>query len=151
MIIYIYNLIIYFKNNMWMFDESKMFKDLNSLEKGQLEIFCQEKSVKAWEEIFKEWDEANAMYILKEWEVEIYKSNFWKKTIIWRIEAEDILWEMAIFWLNWKRMASAIVTKDAVLITILSFSIKELTSKSPEILDKIQNIIEIRNIQNKKL
>ena len=30
-----------------MFDESIMFKDLNSLERGQLEIFCQEKSVKA--------------------------------------------------------------------------------------------------------
>jgi hypothetical protein len=47
-------------------------------------------------------------------------------------------------------MASAIVKEDALLITILSFSIKELTSNSPQILEKIKNIIEIRNIQNKK-
>ena len=136
---------------MGMFDYSEIFQDLTIGEKSQLEVFCQRKVLKKWEKVFEEWEEANSMYIIQEWEVEIYKSNFWKKTIIWRIEAEDILWEMAIFWLNWKRMASAIVTKDAVLITILSFSIKELTSKSPEILDKIQNIIEIRNIQNKKL
>jgi hypothetical protein len=47
-------------------------------------------------------------------------------------------------------MASAVVKKDAKLITILSFSIKELTTKNPSILNKIQIIIETRNIQNKK-
>ena len=47
-------------------------------------------------------------------------------------------------------MASAIVTKDATLITILSFSIKDLTRKSPEILRKIQEIIEFRKIKNTK-
>jgi CRP/FNR family cyclic AMP-dependent transcriptional regulator len=135
---------------MWMFDEFKMFKDLNTIEKSQLEMFCQEKSVKAWEEIFKEWDEANAMYILKEWEIEVYKSISWNNTTIWLIESEDVLWEMAIFGLSWKRMASAVVKKDAKLITILSFSIKELTTKNPSILNKIQIIIETRNIQNKK-
>ena len=133
-----------------MFDNSKIFKDLTSEEKNQLEIFCQKKSLKAWEKVFEEWDEANAMYILQEWEIEIYKNISWEKVTIWKIEAEDVLWEMAIFWLNWKRMASAIVKKDATMITILSFSIKELTIKSPAILNKIQNIIEIRNIQNKK-
>jgi hypothetical protein len=47
-------------------------------------------------------------------------------------------------------MASAIATKDSILITILSFSIKELTMKSPDLMRKIQEIIEIRNIQNRK-
>ena len=134
---------------MWMFDNSKIFENLNQEEKNQLEIFCQEKSLSEWEVLFREGDEANAMYILEEGEIDIYKSKHWKKTILWKIKAEDILWEMAIFWEQWKRMACAKATKNSVLIVILSFSIKEITSKHPELLEKIKEIIEIRNIQNK--
>ena len=134
---------------MWMFDNSKIFENLNQEEKNQLEIFCQEKSLSEWEILFKEGDEANAMYILEEGEIDVYKSKHWKNTILWKIKAEDILWEMAIFWEQWKRMASAKATKDTILLVILSFSIKEITAKHPDLLEKIKEIIEIRNIQNK--
>jgi len=46
-------------------------------------------------------------------------------------------------------MATAKAVKDSILIVLLSFSIKELTQKHPTILNKIKEIIEIRNIQNK--
>ena len=134
---------------MGMFDNSKIFEDLSLDEKNQLEIFCQEKSIKKWDILFKEWEEANAMYILQEWEIEVYKEKLWKNIFLWKIVAEDILWEMAIFWEKWKRMASAKVVKDSILIVLLDFSIKELTGKYPEIMEKIKNIIQIRNIANK--
>lgn len=134
---------------MGMFDNSKIFEDLSLDEKNQLEIFCQEKSIKKWDILFKEWDEANAMYILQEWEIEVYKEKLWKNIFLWKIVAEDILWEMAIFWNRWKRMASAQAVKDSILIVLLEFSIKELIQKHPELLEKIKNIIEVRNIANK--
>ena len=134
---------------MGMFDNSKIFEDLSLEEKNQLEIFCQEKSIKKWDILFKEWDEANAMYILQEWGIEVYKEKLWKNILLWNIIAEDILWEMALFWNRWKRMASAKAIKDSILIVLLEFSIKELTQKHPEIMDKIKDIIEIRNIANK--
>jgi len=46
-------------------------------------------------------------------------------------------------------MASAKAIKDSILLVLLEFSIKELTQKHPEIMDKIKDIIEIRNIANK--
>ncbi len=135
---------------MWMFDNSTILKDLNSSDKNELEMFCQRQILEVGEVLFDEWDEANSMYILEKWEIEVYKTISWTKQVIWNVKAEDILWEMAIFWLQGKRMASAKVVKKTSLITILYFSIKELTKKNPKILEKIQNIIHIRNIQNKK-
>jgi len=46
-------------------------------------------------------------------------------------------------------MATAIALEDSTLLTILSFSIKELTQKYPNLLIKIQEIIEERMIDNK--
>lgn len=134
---------------MWMFDNMKILENLSSEEKKNLEIFCQEKSIKKWEILFNENDEANAMYLLKEWKLEVYKNVNWKNILLWNILSEDIIWEMAIFWWRWKRMASAKAIEDSILIVLLSFSIKEITKKHPEILKKIIEIIEIRNIQNK--
>jgi CRP-like cAMP-binding protein len=58
---------------------------------------------------------------------------------------------MALFGKNKRRMATAIAKRDSILITILDFSIKELTHKYPDLLSKIQDIIEERTINNKIL
>ena len=134
---------------MAMLDGLGMLDYLSDTDKTQLEVFCQEKFVSQWEILFKEWDEANAMYFLKEWEIEISKIIKWNPTKLGTIMAEDIIWEMALFGNSSKRMATAVVKKDTVLITILSFSIKELTTKHPELLEKIKWIIEARNYENK--
>jgi CRP-like cAMP-binding protein len=46
-------------------------------------------------------------------------------------------------------MATATALTDCTLIVILSFSIKELTSKHPSLLKKFQQIINDRIISNK--
>jgi len=45
-------------------------------------------------------------------------------------------------------MASAEVIDDVRLITILSFSVREITNKYPDLMLKFQNIIQDRNISN---
>ncbi|MDR1944958.1 MAG: hypothetical protein LBQ59_02465 [Candidatus Peribacteria bacterium] len=56
---------------------------------------------------------------------------------------------MALFGDTGKRMAKAVCTRNSILITILSFSILELSNKNPELLEKIKNIINDRMISNK--
>ena len=130
-------------------DWIKLLSNLSNTEKSNLEMFCQEKYISSWEIIFKESEYASAMYILKEWSVEITRNLNWWKVILWEVGSEEILWEMAMFWDRNKRMATAKALTDCVLIVILSFSIKELTSKHPELLEKIRLIINDRIISNK--
>lgn len=127
----------------------KLLSDLSESDKDNLSLFCQEKSLKRWEVLFKEWDEANAMYILKKWSFEIRKIINWKEIVLWNVLAEELLWEMALFWDTNKRMATAISLEDSCMITILSFSIKDLAKKYPLLLDKIKEIINDRIIDNK--
>ncbi len=129
----------------------KILNDLTEEEIKKLELFCQEKFVSKWEVLFREWDEAAAMYILKSGSFNILKNTWWKEISIWQVKAEETLWEMALFWDSSKRMATAIALEDSILITILNFSIKELTEENPELLEKIKSIIEVRNMQNKMM
>lgn len=127
----------------------KLLSDLSDNELHYLSMFCQDKILKEGETLFHEWDEANAMYILANWEVEISNLIQWERVKLWNVKAEEILWEMALFWKSSRRMATAIAIKDSQLLVVLSFSIKELTQKHPALLNKIKNIIEERTINNK--
>lgn len=132
-----------------MLDWIKLLETLSDEDRYNLSFFCQEKFLKEGDVIFREWDEANAMYILKNWEFNIVKETNWKKMVLWTVWAEEILWEMALFWSTNKRMATAIATQDSILITILSFSIQDLAKKNPKLLDKIKSIIDNRIMSNK--
>jgi hypothetical protein len=48
-------------------------------------------------------------------------------------------------------MAQAVAMEDSIVVTILSFSIQELTKTNPVIMNKIHQIIEERMTQNKIL
>ena len=134
-----------------MLENLAMLENLSDIEKTQLEIFCQEKFLHAWEILFKEWEEATSMYFLQTWEIEISKELQGEKEVLWKIVAEDILGEMALFGNSWIRMATASAKENTTLIVMLDFSIKELTSKHPNLLKKIKNIIEDRNTKNSQL
>ena len=134
---------------MSLFDNIKIFWELSWEEKENLSLFCQQKYAEPWEVIFTEWDEANAMYILAEGEVEISHNVSGKKIILWSVKAEELLGEMALFGEQTTRMATAQAKKPSSLITILAFSIKELTLKHPDLLMKIKWIIDERQVNNK--
>ena len=136
---------------MGIFDKLKMVNALTDEDKKHLETFCQVRELEAWEVLFNEWDDANSMYFLETWAIEIFKEIDWESIVIWKVDAEEILWEMALFGWQWKRMATAKAVEQTRLITILSFSIKEITEKYPELMKKIQEVIEIRSMSNKVL
>jgi len=91
------------------------------------------------------------MYLLKQWKIEVFINKNSEEVVLWEIEAEEILWEMALFWSKEKRMANARALEDSVIIIFLEFAIKELTEKHPEILEKIKLIIKDREDKNEKL
>lgn len=132
-------------------DNISLLSWLNQSEKASLSLFCQQKILNKWDILFSEWEDANAMYLLKEWIVRISKNINWAEIVLWDVNAEEILWEMALFTENWTRMATATALTDSTLVTILSFSIKELTLKHPELLNKIKKIIEERITMNKMI
>ena len=136
---------------MWILSDVKILKDLDSNELNSLELLCQQRFIKAWELLFKQWDEANSMYLLSKWKIEVFTEKDWEEIILGHIEAEDILWEMALFWERAKRMASARAVEDSILIVMLDFAIKDLANNHPEILEKIKKVIEDRNNHNKEL
>ena len=134
---------------MWMLEWIKLLDDLSTEELAQLEVFCQQKFLKKGEILFEEWQEANAMYLLVDWKIEIYKKKWIKNITLGVLEPEEILGEMAVFGPVWKRMAWAKAKEDTTLITILTFSMKGLTQKYPLIMQKIQELIEKRMYENK--
>lgn len=129
----------------------ELLSNLTNEEKNELSLFTQEKVLKSWEILFNEWEEWKAMYFLLSWAIEISKNIPWGKQIIWEVLAEEVLWEMALFWENKKRMATAKAVEDCKLITMLTFSVSELTNKHPDLLKKIQETIEKRNKCNEKI
>ena len=136
---------------MWVLDWLKIVESLSDSDKEDLETFCQYRELSSWDLLFSQWDEANAMYFLKKGAIRIYKDDLWDEKELWVVKAEEILWEMALFWWTWKRMASAKAIENTQLVTILSFSIKEMAKKYPHLMTKIQNVIEERNMSNKVL
>lgn len=136
---------------MFFIDNLEILSDLTNKEKEQLSLFSQEKVLKKWEVLFSEWDEWMALYFLKSWKIAIFKNKKWEDILLWEVEAEEVIWEMAIFWETNKRMATAIAIENCELVTVLNFSIKEITKKYPKLLEKIQSIIEERTVNNKKI
>lgn len=131
---------------MGILDNIELLSSLSSEEKSSLEIFCQERILSPWEVLFNRGDDASAMYIVKSGSLEVYNIS----TILWIVEKDWFVWEMALFSDPWKiRMASAKALATTKLIVILYFSLKELEEKQPEVMDKIKNIISKRNEDNK--
>ena len=127
-----------------MFEWITLFDCLSLKEKESLSLFCQQRDLKSWEILFHEWEEANSMYILKEWLLEA----FIDEKILWQINVWEIVWEMAILENTKKRSASVRAIKDSKLVVFLSFSIKDLISKHPEIYNKLLKIVKDRKNLN---
>ncbi len=129
-------------------DNIKILEGLSWDEKKSLLLLIQEKKLKSWDILFNEWDEANSMYLLLEWGLEVFIEKLGEKIILWNVRAEEIIWEMAVFWDKKRRMASAIAIKDSRLLVILDFSIKQLWINHPILFDKIRKIIKERQDKN---
>ncbi len=128
-------------------DSVQFFKTLSSGDRQHLSYFCQKKTLQKWEELFHQWDEPNAFYVVISGSFAVEKEKDGIIQELWPVQAGDILWEMSLFGKEHARNATIVAKEDSELITILDFSIKELTNKNPDILEKIQKIIKQRSSQ----
>lgn len=138
-----------------MFEWIKLFDSLSLQEKQNLALFCQERIIPTWEMLFSEWDDANAMYVVKSWMLKVYRDRSdWEK-VLGYLSNNEIVWEMALFDINnWvstkKRMASVKAMEDSVILIIMDYSILELSKKHIETFDKIKKVVEDRKNENKR-
>jgi len=130
-------------------DNIKILDWLTEQEKQNLSLLVQEKKLDSGEKLFVEWDEANSMYLLLEWELEVYVERAGEKIVLWNIKAEEVIWEMAVFWDDKKRMASCVAIVPSRLLVILDFSIKQIAENHPSLIEKIKDIIKKREEVNK--
>lgn len=132
---------------MWILDNLELFTSLSSDEKKSLEIFCQMRTLSNWEILFKEWEDASSLYIVKSWKLQAFTYSW----ILWDIEKDWFVWEMALFSEpQKKRMASVkSISDDTNVIVMLYFSLIELEKKHPLIMEKIKNIVSKRVEENK--
>lgn len=137
---------------MSLLDSIDFFSTLTSSEKENLSLFCQERFLKSLDVLFKEWDDATALYVVKSWRLKVYQNKIEWEIVLGYVEAWEFVWEMAFFdWNNTKkRMASVRSIEDTQLIVIMNSSMEELARKNKEIFDKIVNIIQTRKIKNNK-
>lgn len=135
-----------------MFDGIELFAALDDNEKNKLSIFCQERLIKSWEIILNEWDDATALYIVKNWKLEVFRSRSDWYQILGFVGNGDIVGEMAIFNavddIIKKRMASVKALEDTNIIVMMNYSILDLSKKHSDIYEKILNIIDQRRIIN---
>ena len=135
-----------------MLEQIPIFSGLSNAEISKLELFCQERYIKSSEVLFGEWDDASALYIVKEWKLKVYKDRSDGEITLWFVEKGGIVWEMAIFEAmentHKKRMASVKAAENTYLIVIMNYSIMDLSKKYTEIYEKILKIIKERREMN---
>lgn len=132
---------------MGILDNLDLFSSLSEQERKSIEIFCQERTLSLWEILFNEWDDAVAMYIVKSGGLQAYTYSW----ILWNIEQDWFVWEMALFAEPQKRRMASVksMSDKTTIIVMLYFSLIELEKKHPQIMDKIKNIVLKRNEENK--
>ena len=112
------------------FQNSEIFASLDSSwSKKILSLFCQKQWLRDQEILFRQWDEAQAMYLIKSGILEVYRDNEY----IVSLQPWDIVWEIA-FIEKWALRNATVLSKwESELITIINFSIDQIFQKNPQL------------------
>ena len=123
------------------FKDIDMFSGLSEEDQEQLSSFCQFREVNNNDFLFKQDDEATAMYLILKWKFSVIKD--WFEVSV--LQAGDIVWEMAFLDGSKNRNASIQCVEAGVVITMIKFAMWEMLAKYPSLHAKIQEIIQERN------
>ena len=136
-----------------MFDWIQLFAGLTESEKSTVELFAQERIIKAGEILFHEGDDATAMYGVKSWLLNVYRERSVWDQILWKISSGEIVWEMALFDEDApkRRLATVRALEDTHLVVIVDYAIVELWKKHPRVHARIRDIILERKQKNKQV
>lgn len=102
-----------------------------------------------WTAIIIEWKPIDKIFILKTWKLEVRKAEWLWSKILWYINPWEIFWEMSFYY---KRLpiASVISIQDSEVWEITHHAFEKFLDKYPDVKKRIEDIINERELQNKK-
>ncbi len=113
----------------------RRIKIFAALSDHQLERFAQlmeVQPVRQWEEIFKQGEPGNAMYMVLEGELRVRMLVAGKETLLTTLGPGEFFGEMALFDQS-PRSADVIANKDSTLLKVSSEKIQKLQARVPEL------------------
>lgn len=122
----------------------EIFSDLSEADQNNLSDFCQLQTLHPGETLFRDGDQAQALYIIIEGSLEVYRmyDGGEKK---FTLSEGALVGEMAFFSPDTQRNATVIAHGTVTLITILHFSMKMMMEKYPELHKKVETIVKNRS------
>ena len=128
-----------------MFDWLTIFDWVESEELNTISELVQERFVKKWEFLFKQGEDAIAMYIIKDWNMNLIKDGSYLLTM----KTDSIFWEKAFFKWFTKRLMSARAKEDSILIVMLYENFKLFLKKHPDYKSRMKEYFSTYNIDSK--
>jgi len=128
------------------FSDIDIFLHLSQQDQESFSDFCQIQKLPMWEILFEEWDEPQALYIIKSGRLLVQKNIDGKLKNIALLWDGDLVWEMAFFWSPPLRNATVRADTDTELIVILQYSMQQMMKKYPDLHSEVKNIIEERSV-----
>lgn len=130
--------------------QNTIFQGLTPSEIETFMLFTQERFVKSGEVLFREGDDAIAMYIVKEGDLKVYRERSTGEQILGHVLSGDMVGEMALFDNDApkKRTATVQAAADSLLLVIVDYAIVDLSRKHPEIFAHISSVMGDRNRKN---
>lgn len=133
------------------FKDIDIFSPISETDQENLSDFCQIQVLQAWDILFREGDEPNALYIILSWKLSIKKDKNGQRVEIAELDAGKLVGEMAFFGEPPHRSATVIAKEISSLIVILHFSLQQMLAKYPKLYDDVKMIIEQRTYENASL
>jgi len=136
-----------------MFSGIALFDTLSSSEIQSLSLFCQERFLPANEVLFREWDEAIALYIVKSGKLKVFQERSEGIRNIGEVSVDEMVGEFALFDegnTTKTRTATVQAIEPTQLLVIMNYSIADLAKKHSNIYEKIREIVMTRKEMNRK-
>lgn len=110
----------------------KVLADLNDQQLERFAQFMEIKGVRQWEEVMKQGEPGNAMYLLLEGEARVRLMINGKESILATLNAGEFFGEVALFDRG-PRSADVITNRDSVLLKISVDNFQRLLDRAPEL------------------
>ena len=129
------------------FEHVELFSALSETDQKSLSDFCQAQTLNAWDVLFRQWEDPQAMYIIASGKLLVQKELQWWETKDIAILGEgDLVGEIAFFWEPPTRNATVIAHEASTVIVIIKFGIEQMMAKYPDLYERVRLIIEQRSI-----
>lgn len=126
-----------------------LFQDISDQEALDLSTHFKLNFYKAWNTIFRQGQNHDKIFILKNWLLEARKANWHSSIVLWKIMPWEIFWEMSYF-KKTSATASVLVLQDSDIWEVDNVKFDIFLKKYPHIMDVVYNTMKKRDDENKE-